>query len=168
MKTYKELQEKLDTLSEGQETVGGASRSAHGDFGVHRIEHPEEVGRLNAFLNAFTQMEFLDPRSGIAQIRHKMNLAGLDFEWNNRAEFNKEGVTNLPLSRWGGSFGTTPEHDLLRDGFYRGDNIADVEGKQGLQLRIELHQEDMGLYQMDAKIVPGPGRDEGTMVPTTK
>jgi len=168
MKTYKELQGKLNTITEGQETVGGAARSAHSDFGVHRIEHPEEVGRLNAFLNAFTQMEFLDPRSGVAQIRHKMNLAGLDFEWNNRSDINAESTLNLPLSRWGGSFGTKPDHDLMRDGFYRGDNISDVEGGQGLSLRIEVHQEDLGLYLMDAKIVPTGDRDEGTMTPTTK
>ena len=168
MKTYKELQEKFKAITEGQETNGGAARSAHSDFGVHRIQHPEEIGRLNAFLNAFTQMEFLDPRSGIAQIRHKMNLAGLDFEWNNKSKLNQDGITNLPLSRWGGSFGTTPEHDLMRDGFYRGDNISEVNNGQGLSLRLEVHQEDLGLYQMDAKIVPSASRDEGTMSPTTK
>ena len=113
-------------------------------------------------------MEFLDPRSGIAQIRHKMNLAGLDFEWNNKSKLNQDGITNLPLSRWGGSFGTTPEHDLMRDGFYRGDNISEVNNGKGLSLRLEVHQEDLGLYQMDAKIVPSASRDEGTMSPTTK
>ena len=168
MKTYKELQEKLNTITEGQETNGGAARSAHSDFGVHRINHPEEVGRLNAFLNAFTQMEFLDPRSGVAQIRHKMNLAGLDFEWNNQSELNRNGVTSLPLARWGGSFGTKPDHDLLKDGFYRGDNISDINNGKGLSLRVEVHQEDLGLYQMDAKIVPSASRDEGIMTPTTK
>ena len=168
MKTYKELQEKLSTLVEGEETAGGAARSAHGDFGVHRIEHPAQVGRLNAFLNAFTQMEFLDPKSGVAQIRHKMNLAGLDFEWNNKSELNRDGVTNLPLSRWGGSFGTKPDHDLLKDGFYRGDNISDIGNGKGLSLRLEVHQEDAGLYQMDAKIVPSASKDEGTMTPAAK
>ena len=98
MKTYKNLQEKLQTVSEGQETVGGAGRSAHSDFGVHRIEHPEQVGRLNAFLNAFTQMEFLDPKSAIATIRHKLNLAGMDFEWNNNSTITTENSLNIPLN----------------------------------------------------------------------
>ena len=47
MKTYKELQKKIEPIIEGQETVGGAARSAHSDFGVHRVEHPEQLGRLN-------------------------------------------------------------------------------------------------------------------------
>tara|TARA_Y100001963_G_scaffold138346_1_gene202999 strand:+ start:1207 stop:1674 length:468 start_codon:yes stop_codon:yes gene_type:complete len=153
MKTYKELQEKIDTLIEGEETVGGAARSAHSDFGVHRIEHPEQVGRLNAFLNAFTQMEFLDPKSAIATMRHKLNLAGLDFDWNNFSTFTPEETLKLPLSRWGGSFGTTPTHDLSQ-GFYKGDNIAEFNDGKSISLNIDIYQEDSGLYQMDAKIVP--------------
>jgi len=153
MKTYKQLQEKMDAITEGQETVGGASRSAHSDFGVHRIEHPEQVGRLNAFLNAFTQMEFLEPKSAIATIRHKLNLAGLDFEWNSKSEFTPEENINLPLNRWGGSFGTTPTHDL-NQGFYKGDNIAEFNDGKGLSLSIDVYQENNGLYQMDAKIIP--------------
>ena len=162
MKTYKKLQEKLQTVSEGQETVGGAARSAHSDFGVHRIEHPEQVGRLNAFLNAFTQMEFLDPKSAIATIRHKLNLAGMDFEWTNANTVKAEETLNLPLSRWGGSFGTTPLHDL-RKGFYRGDNISEFNGGVGLSLSVDVFQEDGGLYQLDAKIVPTTASTEETL-----
>ena len=157
MKTYKELQNKLDELSESYETVGGAARGAHSNFGVHRVEHPEQVGRLNAFLNAFTQMEFLDPRSAIAQLRHKFNLAGLEFDWNNQSSVDVENTMNIPLERWGGSFGTIPTHNLMKDGFYRGDNIKEFNNGVGLSLRLDVHQEDSGLYQMDAKIVPQTG-----------
>ena len=109
--------------------------------------------RLNAFLNAFTQMEFLEPKSAIATIRHKLNLAGLDFEWNNKSSFTPEETLKLPLARWGGSFGTTPTHDLSQ-GFYQGDNIAEFNDGKGLELSIDVYQEDNGLYQMDAKILP--------------
>ena len=118
MKTYKELQEKLDNLSESSYTVGGAARGAHSNFGVHRVEHPEQVGRLNAFLNSFTQMEFLDPRSAVAQLRHKFNLSGLEFEWNNQSSVDIENTMNIPLERWGGSFGTIPTHNLMKDGVF--------------------------------------------------
>ena len=60
----------------------------------------------------------------------------------------------LPLARWGGSFGTTPTHNLMKDGFYRGDNIKEFNNGVGLALRLEVFQEDDGLYQMDAKVVP--------------
>ena len=42
----------------------------------------------------------------------------------------------------------------MKDGFYRGDNIKEFNGGVGLALKLEVYQEDDGLYQMDAKIVP--------------
>ena len=157
MKTYKKLQENIGIVLESEVVTGGAARSAHSDFGVHRIETDSEVGRMNAFLNAFCQREFLDPKSAVAQIRHKFNQAGLDFEWNNTSTFTKESM-NLPLSRWGGSFGTTPTHNLMKDGFYRSDNISEFNGGKGLSLKIESSQEDGGLYQINAKIVQAKGK----------
>jgi hypothetical protein len=158
MKTYKELQEKIDTIAEsggGEVVNGGAARSARDDFGIHRVENEEQVGRLNAFLNSFTDKEFLSPKTALVQIRHKMNTAGLDFEWNNNSTITAEEL-HLPLARWGGSFGTTPTHDL-KTGFYRGDNIKEFNNGVGLSLRISADQEDGGLYLLDAKIVPSVG-----------
>jgi len=158
MKTYKELQEKMDTIAEsggGEVVNGGAARSARDDSGIHRVEDEEQVGRLNAFLNAFTDKEFLSPKTAMVQIRHKLNTTGLDFEWNNSSSITNETV-NLPLSRWGGSFGTTPTHDL-KTGFYRGDNIKEFNNGVGLSLRVSAGQEDGGLYLLDAKIVPSVG-----------
>ena len=60
---------------------------------------------------------------------------------------------NIPLNRWGGSFGTHPLHDL-KTGFYKGDNISEFNGGVGLSLNIDVYQDDGGLYQMDAKIIP--------------
>lgn len=156
MKTYKELQENIELVLESEVVNGGAARSAHSDFGVHRIEHDSQVGRMNAFLNSFCQREFLDPKTAIAQIRHKFNIAGLDFDWNNKSSITAESV-NLPLKRWGGSFGTTPTHNLMKDGFYESDNIKEFNGGKGLSLKIESKQDDTGLYIMKAKIVQSKG-----------
>ena len=155
MKTYKELQENIDTIVEsggGEVVNGGAARSARDDFGIHRVENEEQVGRLNAFLNAFTDREFLSPKTAMVQIRHKLNTTGLDFEWNNNSSITNE-TMNLPLARWGGSFGTTPTHDL-KTGFYKSDNIKEFNNGVGLSLRVSAEQEDVGLYLLDAKIVP--------------
>lgn len=156
MKTYKELQDNIQVVLENEVITGGAARSAHSDFGVHRIEHDSQVGRLNAFLNAFTDREFLDPKTAIAQIRNKFNQAGLDFEWNNKSSITNEKM-ELPLLKWGGSFGTIPTHNLMKDGFYKSDNISEFNGGKGLSLKINTDKEDGGLYFIDAKIVPSSG-----------
>ena len=154
MKTYKEIQEQIATITEGQETVGGAARSAHSDFGVHRTENPEQVIRLNSFLTAFTQREFIEPKSAVSLLRHKLNLAGLDFDWDNSSEISTNESTKLPLKRWGGSFGTTPTHNLLKQGFYTSDNISEFNNGVGLALKLDVFQDDDGLYEIDAKIIP--------------
>jgi len=156
MKSYKQLKEKLQTISEGQHIMGGAARSAHSDFGVHRIEDASQMLRLNSFLNAFTQREFLEPKTAIAQMRHKLNLAGLDFDWDNGSTVKTEQTMELPLKRWGGSFGTIPTHDLKK-GFYKSDNISEYNGGVGLALKVDVIQDDDGLYEIDAKIIPHEG-----------
>ena len=65
---FKELNTFLETLFEGEETTGGAARSAHSDHGVHRVEDPEQLTRINAFLNAFTQREFIEPKAAVATL----------------------------------------------------------------------------------------------------
>ena len=55
MKKFKELTSKIDSLVENEHIFGGAARSAHSDYGVFRIENSEQLKRVNAFLNAFTQ-----------------------------------------------------------------------------------------------------------------
>tara|TARA_R100001594_G_scaffold106632_1_gene141102 strand:- start:1201 stop:1665 length:465 start_codon:yes stop_codon:yes gene_type:complete len=151
MKKFKELTAKIDSLVENEHIFGGAARSAHSDYGVFRIENSEQLKRVNAFLNAFTQREFIEPKHGIAQIRHKFNQMGLEFDWTpqtSKIEYGEE--MKLPLSRWGGSFGTTPEHDLLKDGFYRDDNF---EGT-GFTLGLKVTSPNGGLCQIDAMVYP--------------
>tara|TARA_R110000737_G_scaffold45351_2_gene65467 strand:+ start:161 stop:640 length:480 start_codon:yes stop_codon:yes gene_type:complete len=159
MKTYKDLKETLSQITETQEVAGGAARSAHSDFGVHRIESQIQLARLNSFLNAYTQREFLDPKNAISEIRQKLNLAGLDFDWNNSSTISVDETKNLTLKRWGGSFGTTPTHNLMKQGFYTSDNISEFNNGIGLSLKVNLYRDDDGLYDLDAKIVPNTNED---------
>tara|TARA_R110002124_G_scaffold239802_3_gene404941 strand:+ start:353 stop:820 length:468 start_codon:yes stop_codon:yes gene_type:complete len=153
MITYKDLRENLNAITEGEETVGGAARSAHSDYGIHRIENPEQHGRLNSFINSFTNKEFIEPKAAMAQLRHKFNLAGLDFKWDNTSTFDEGNATLLPLSRYGGTFGTTPEHDLST-GFQVTDGIAEFNNGVSLSLSVNTHPGKNGLMKLDAEIVP--------------
>ena len=73
-------------------------------------------------------------------------MAGLDF---NTGEVKLEGKMAFPLTRHGGAFGTTPEHDL-RKGFYRDDGFG-----EGLSftLESEVGTSEAGSYRVKAKIV---------------
>ena len=145
---FKELNTFLVNLFESEHTMGGAARSAHSDFGVHRIEEPEQLSRVNAFLNAFTKKTFIEPRTAIAQIRHKFNIMGFDFDWNGKSEISNN--MKLKLTKFGGTFGKsmqTPYAEFeTTDGFEKGKNYT---------LHINIKQEEGGLSKLDAKVVSG-------------
>tara|TARA_R100000008_G_C3587237_1_gene173454 strand:+ start:4954 stop:5436 length:483 start_codon:yes stop_codon:yes gene_type:complete len=153
---YKELNEMLTDIFEGQEilegeeTTGGAARSAHSDYGVHRVENPEQLQRLNAFLNSYTQREFIEPKAAIATLRHKFNTIGMDFEWNATSVL-EDGNNTIPMTRFGGAFGKSLQTPYAE--FETTDGIKEYNNGKGLNLDINLSTTDSGLYKIDAKIV---------------
>jgi hypothetical protein len=153
MKTFSNLLRQIKKLNESEVTTGGASVSADSHYGIYRIENSEQLDRINAFINAFTRKEFIEPNSAMAQLRHKFNLTGLDFDWDNSSSLS-EGDNTIHLNRFGGSFGTTPTHNLMKDGFFKGDNIKEYNNGKGLDLRVNLRKNDSSLYKIDARIVP--------------
>jgi hypothetical protein len=149
---FKELNTFLETLFEGEYTAGGgAARSAHSDYGVHRVENPEQVGRINTFLNAFTQREFIEPKAAVAQLRHKFNTVGLDFDWNATSNIKEDGTMNIPLNRFGGTFGKSMQTPYAE--FETTDGIKEYNNGKGLNLQLNVSNGESGLYKLDAKIV---------------
>ena len=151
---FKELNTFLTTLFEGEETTGGASRSAHSDYGVHRVENPEQVQRLNAFLSSYTQREFIEPKAAVATLRHKFNTIGLDFDWN-ASSVLEDGDNTIPMTRFGGAFGKSLQTPYAE--FETTDGIQEFNGGKGLNLNINVSNGDGGLYKLDAKIVESKG-----------
>ena len=138
-----------EELLEGEETTGGASRSAFSDVGVHRVEEPEQLARLNAFLGAFSQKECIEPKAAVAQLRHKFNTVGLDFDWNASSSL-QDGSNSIPLNRYGGTFGKSMQTPYAE--FETTDGIKEYNNGKGLNLNINLSTGDTGLYKIDAKI----------------
>lgn len=157
MKKYKEL---ANFLKESEYTATGTDpvNTAYSDSGVYRIEDKAQLGKINAFIHAFTQREFVDPRQAMSQLRHKLNFAGLDFELPKVTDID-EGTENYKLTRSGGEFGTKPDHDLSK-GFYKSDGISPFNDGVGMVLRTTYNVSESGLYKIDAMIVPDTDEDE--------
>ena len=157
MKKFKQLKtelfesENMDGGALGQWPTNGPN-SAHSDYGVHRIESEEQVQRLQAFVNSFMKREFLDPRAALSLLRVKLNLAGLDFDFNNKTEVTAERPMAFQLKRFGGTFGTTPTHNLMKDGFKVTDGVEDVLNGDHLVLNIDMKESDSGLFKMTGLI----------------
>ena len=154
MKTYNEL---LQNIHEGEYGDGGGfgigdpgssyGRSAYSDAGIHRTESPAQLKRLNAFINAFTQKEFLDPRAALNMLRAKLNIAGLDFKFD-MSESLEDGSTSYRLYKFGGTFGKSPDtpHNEFEvtDGFEEGKSYA---------LNVNVVDVPSGLYRFEAKVL---------------
>ena len=157
MKHFKELVHELieSEYSPGhfQQGVGSGGRSAHTDLGSYRIELDEIVGRINAFIKEFTNREFIDPTSLRNQLKARLNHVGLDFECDTKSRLG-EGNFAYQLNRFGGSFGTTPTHNLLKDGFKTSDMIKEFTGS-GMVLSFNISRNENSMFSVDAKIVPG-------------
>lgn len=166
MKKFFELKQRL---VEAENSEGGGfnaaydgttSRSAASDYGVHRIENESQQVRINAFLQTFAQKDYLDPRSAFALLRAKLNLAGLDFQFNPNVPLLVDTEMQFPLTRFGGTFGTSPTHDLSK-GFETTDGISEFNNGKGLQLVVVITRMGAnGLYKFNIRLEETGGTEE--------
>ena len=160
MKKFKQLAEQIN-LHEGEHTFGGgfnninqnyAAASAYSDDGVFNIEKKSQLNRINAFLDAFSRKEYMDPRAALGMLRAKLNIAGLDFDFSNSTQLNDddpERQYQFQIKRFGGAFGVTPDHDI-NQGFQDTDGIEDPNGE--FHLVVDITKSANGAYHMGTKI----------------
>lgn len=132
----------------------GNARNALTDFGTFRVEYPRSVRAANAFLGSFSGQTFIEPELTMNVVKTKLNILGLDFEYNGRLS---DGVNMFPLVQWGsptlGVFGTDQfgRRDLSKEGFMKSDGISERTGFK-MALRVVV-TEFKGLSRLDLEIV---------------
>ena len=146
MKTFNEL---ARNIMEAEDTpAGGYSRSAHSHHGTHRVEDQEMLGRVNSFIHNYFQTEVQDKKAALIGLRQKLNQVGLDFQFTGKEELPVGEDFRIPITRYGGTFGTSPTHDL-RNGFEVTDGL-----ESPLTLNVNCEYLENGLYNINAKVAP--------------
>ena len=159
MKSYKELFQELAESEyapghfQSDYMIGSKNTTAASDMGTYRIELDEIVGRINAFIKEYTSRDYIDPTNLRNTLKARLNHVGLDFDCNPRDRVT-EGSYSYELNRFGGSFGTTPTHDLLKDGFLKSDMISEFTGSK-MVLSFNVTKNEDSMFEIDAKIMPG-------------
>jgi len=146
MKTYKELKSKLDGIMEYNTLSQTAAWQTVNATGSHHIEQDKAINELNMFIARNLDRLFTDPVTAVNMLRSKLNFVGIDFQ-PNLEEMYSGGPVSFPVTRHGGSFGTTPDHDL-KTGFYRGDGIPGMK----VSLAGSITAESTG-YRISLKLV---------------
>ena len=131
--------------------VGTTDQNLAVDFNINpsAVQEPEIVKKLNAFIGAVANAEFILPEHGIDKIRRSLSRVGFSFGATPTME-GQSGSFELPLTRFGGRFGKdtdTPADEIIND-----DGISHmIEG--GLALKIQYEMLQNSSCRIFAKIV---------------
>ncbi len=123
-------------------------------MGVHRIEDPNVLQRLNAHIGLVNTREYIDPRSALEQVQNALMRLGYHFDYNMTEMPNEENI--YPLRRFGGRKGFLDMDAVVKED----DGIENTVG-ESMVLRVEFVQDpDSARYEVTAQIVPASLFDE--------
>ena len=126
----------------------------HFDGRITVAGNDEYRQKINGFIKRQLAREFYNPETCLNMLRAKLNVVGLDFTINDSVK--NVGDIEFPMTRHGGAFGTTPDHDLST-GFY---NENGFDGNVPHTLKGNIAIGPGGGYVVEAEIVINEG--EGT------
>ena len=152
MKSYKELKSLINEAGEGSDQPHGGAYTAPDfagnlDSALYQIDKPGVVAQINGYLKAMSQKEYIEPRSAIVELRTKLNIINLDFEFDGKTV--AEGKYEYALTANGGRFGWDMEvGDVVSD-----DGISHRLG-HGLKISCEAVQGENGMWTLNCEVVP--------------
>ena len=83
-----------------------------GSIGVHNIQDPKVLERVNAFVGSIANQEYLNPKAAMEQLASKLKTLGLDM---NIPEMSGNGSVNLEVTQFGGRFGKDIDGSDIKD-----------------------------------------------------
>lgn len=154
MRSFKELKTNIEeamgtAAAGGNDQYGGSA--PHVDGRMTFAGNEELRMRINGFIKRQLAREFFNPEMCFNMLRAKLNVVGLDFKVNE--SIKGIGTVEFPMTRHGGAFGTTPNHDLS-NGFYDENGF---EGNVDHVLRGTVEMGAGGGYSIDVAIETASG-----------
>ncbi len=161
MKGFKEYMQEDGTR--GIKSLGGdgGSQNQYGRWGqepvhvgIHRIENPQALQRLNAHIGLINTREYIDPLSALEHLQNALMRLGYHFEYNMDVTPSEENVYSL--RRFGGRQGFIDmDAEIKEDDF-----IENAVGEK-MVLHVEFLQDpSTSRYDVMAQIVPASLFDE--------
>ena len=139
MKSFKQHNEAVQVSTEDE---------THASF---NIQDPVALQKLNGFVGALAEQEYLQPDAAIHQMAMKLGTVGLQFALP-RIEGNG-GKTVVELTQFGGRYGKTPENTTSGDGdIENGDGISHRK-EGGLKLEFKWEKQENNTYKVFANLI---------------
>ena len=115
-----------------------------GSIGVHNIQDPKVLERVNAFVGSIAGQEYLNPKAAMEQLASKLKTLGLDMTI---PEMTGNGSANLEVTQFGGRFGKDIDGSDIND-----DGISHKK-EGGLKLNVKYETLENGSSKVFAKLV---------------
>ena len=112
-----------------EKAVDGGYPVDGSDF-TNDLAKPESVERINSFLGAMGNIEYLVPEHAMNKLREKLGRLSISF---GDVDLGEGGKMSMPLTQFGGRFGEDDDHEKIDD-----DGISHkVEGGRSIEIMHE-------------------------------
>ena len=148
MKTFKQhIKEGHMQGKYGAGTVGVETSNAVEDsvIGVHNIQDPDVLKRVNAFVGSIAEQEYIKPQFAVDKLREKLQRVGLDM--GDVAIKGDNGRVTAEVKQFGGRFGKDTDGSDIND-----DGISHKK-EGGLKMEISYETLKKGTSKVYAKLV---------------
>jgi len=117
------------------------------------IHDDKVVQRLNGYVGAINDREYLQPEAAIKQLQNKLEIVGLGFA-NPKVDSDKGNAT-VELTQFGGRYGKTPDNS--NGPMSQGNEIEDGDGIShkrdgGLKIEFNWEKQDNNQFKVFANL----------------
>ena len=131
----------MKSFKQHNESHSTALNSAEDDnLGLFNVQDERVMQRLNAYVGALSQQEYMQPDAAMKQLNNKLNIVGLNF-LEPKIESDKGNAT-VELTQFGGRYGKTTDNST--GAMSQGKEIENGDGishKKDGGLKIEFNWE---------------------------
>ena len=143
---------KMKSFKQFDESHSHALDSAENDnAGLFNVEDPASLQKLNGFVGALADKEYLQPNAAVEQLAMRLGTVGLGFTLPNIDGDNGSAV--VEVNQFGGRYGKTTDNATSGDGDIEdGDGISHRK-EGGLKLEFNWEKQANNTYKVFANLV---------------
>ena len=145
----------MKSFKQHNESHTVALNSAEDDnLGLFNIQDERAMQRLNGFVGAMAQQEYMQPDAAMKQLNNKLNIVGLNFV-EPKIESDK-GKATVNLTQFGGRYGKTTDNS--NGPMSKGKEIENGDGIShkkdgGLKIEFKWEKQENNQFKVFASLI---------------
>ena len=121
------------------------------NVGIFDIANPESLQKVNAYVGAIAEQEYLQPDAAMHQLAMRLGTVGLNYTLP-KIEGNS-GKTVVELTQFGGRYGKTTDNTTSGEGDIVNDDGISHKKEGGLKLEFNWEKQANNTYKVFANLI---------------